>query len=180
MRIRRLFTAFSITSLCALSFCIAPAWAEPLPGTKPLVIEQPLDVIMVDGIDRFALRETADSVERREKLWNRDFSSAEAYEKSVAPNREHLRTILGVVDPRIEARAIEHVATNFQSALVARGPHSNVLAVRWQVLDGVTAEGLLLQPGDDPVARVVALPAADWTPEMFAGLGEGVSDESPL
>ena len=179
MRIRRLFTACCITaSLCAFSCLIDPARAEPLAGTKPLEIDQPLDVIMVDGIDRFALREIADSVERREKPWNRDFSSAEAYEKSIQPNREHLRTILGVVDPRAQARAIEHIATNFQSALVARGPRYNVLAVRWPVLEGVTAEGLLLQPGDDPVARVIALPDADWTPEMFCGLAEGVSPET--
>src|SRR5260370_19811514 len=79
-----------------------PAWADPLPGTKPLVIDQPLDVIMVDGIDRFALRETALSVASRAALWNRDYSSREAYEKSAAPNREHLRAILGAVDRRSE------------------------------------------------------------------------------
>jgi cephalosporin-C deacetylase-like acetyl esterase len=164
----------------AIFSCLSAARAEPLPGTKPLVIDQPLDVIMVDGIDRFALREIAASVERRKQLWNRDNSSSQAYAESVAPNREHLRTILGAVDPRPEAKAIEHVATNFQSALIARGPHYNVLTVRWPVLDGVTAEGLLLQPGGDPRARIVALPDADWTPEMFAGLAEGVADDSQL
>jgi len=158
----------------------SPAWADPLARTKPLDIDQPLDVIMVDGIDRFALRETALSIERREKLWNRDFSSPSAYEESIAPNREHLRTILGAVDPRVEAKAIDFVATNFQSALIARGPTYNVLTVRWNVLDGVTAEGLLLTPGDAPIARVVALSDADWTPEMFAGLAEGVAAESQL
>jgi hypothetical protein len=161
-------------------FWVSTAKADPLTGTKPLVIDQPLDVIMVDGIDRFALREIVSSVERRQKLWNRDSSSPEAYAQSIAPNREHLRTILGVVDPRVEARAIEHVATNFQSALVARGPHYNVLAVRWPVLDGVTAEGLMLQPEGAPVARIVALPDADWTPEMFAGLAGGVAEDSQL
>jgi dienelactone hydrolase len=164
----------------AVLFRVATAQADPLAGTKPLVIDQPLDVIMVDGIDRFALREIAASVERRQKLWNRDTASPEAYAQSIAPNREHLRTILGVVDPRVEAKAIEHVATNFQSALVARGPHYNVLAVRWPVLDGVTAEGLLLQPEGAPVARIVALPDADWTPEMLAGLAGGVAEDSQL
>jgi dienelactone hydrolase len=148
--------------------------ADPLPGTKPLTIDQPIDVIMVDGIDRFALRELAASVEKRSALWNRDYSSPEAYEKSVSANRDHLRTILGIVDARIPARAIEFVATNFQPALIARGSHYNVLTVRWQVMPGVTAEGLLLQPGDEPVARIVALPDADWTPEIFTGLAEGV------
>ncbi|HEY3964624.1 MAG TPA: hypothetical protein VGM05_08760 [Planctomycetaceae bacterium] len=159
------------------SRCLA---ADTLPGTKPLTIEQPLDVIMVDGIDRFALREIAASVRNRESLWKRDYSSRAAYEQSVTANREHLRTILGAIDGRVSARAIELIGTNFQPPLVARGPHYNVLAVRWQVLDGVTAEGLLLQPGDDPVARIVALPDADWTPEMFAGLAPGVPEGSQL
>ena len=83
--------AFCIAVFC----CTSAAWADPLAGTKPLAIDQPLDVIMVDGIDRFALREIAASVERREKLWSRDFSTPAAYEKSIAPNRERLRTILG-------------------------------------------------------------------------------------
>jgi cephalosporin-C deacetylase-like acetyl esterase len=158
-----------------------PARADPLPGTKALAIDQPLDVIMVDGIDRFALREVAASVERRNAFWKQDFSSREAYESKVAaPNREHLRTILGAVDSRVEVKGIELIGTNFQSALVARGPHYNVLAVRWQVLAGVTGEGLLLTPADEPVARVVALPDADWTPEMLAGLAEGVPEHSQL
>ncbi len=173
--------ALWIAVFCATSLgSTSRAWADPLAGTKSLDIDQTLDVIMVDGIDRFALRETALSVDRREKLWKRDFSNPAAYETSIAPNREHLRTILGVVEPRVEAKAIDFVATNFQTALVARGPTYNVLTVRWNVLEGVTAEGLLLQPGDAPVARVVALPDADWTPEMFAGLAEGVADESQL
>ena len=175
-------TSWERAAACGIAILLgaSAARADPLPGTKPLAIDQPLDVIMVDGIDRFALREIAASVELRQKLWNRSFASAEGYAESVAPNREHLRTILGAVDPRVEAKAIEHVATNFQSALIARGPHYNVLAVRWPVLDGVTAEGLLLMPEDPPKARVVALPDADWTPEMFAGLVQGFAEDSQL
>lgn len=176
MTIRGLIFALGIAGIVSSTL----RGAEPLAGTRPLVIDQPLDVIMVDGIDRFALRETAASVERRAALWNRDFASPEAYEKSVAPNREHLKTILGAVDPRVKPTAIELVGTNFQSALIARGPHYNVLAVRWQVLDGVTAEGLLLQMGEHPMARIVALPDADWTPETLAGLADGISEQSQL
>jgi len=170
-------SAISNLCLAVISGTTIPA-AEPLRGTKPLSIDQPLDVIMVDGIDRFALREIAASAERREKLWNRDTSSAAAWEKSVAPNREHLRTIVGAVDPRVEARAIEMVATTFQNALIGRGDGYNVLAVRWPVLEGVTAEGILLEPADPPVARIVALPDADWLPEQIAGLVPGVAPEA--
>jgi cephalosporin-C deacetylase-like acetyl esterase len=175
MPIRSAFAAL----LCLTSFAGGLALAgDPLPRTQPLEIDKPLDVIMVDGIDRFALKEIAASVERREKLWKRDTSSPEAYDKSVAPNREHLRTIIGAVDPRVEAKGLELVATNTQPAVVGQGKGYTVEAVRWPVLEGVTAEGLLLEPADPPIARIVAIPDADWTPEQIAGLADGVERES--
>jgi hypothetical protein len=85
-----------------------------------------------------------------------------------------LATILGVVDPRRPVPALELVSTTATPALVARGAGYDVFAVRWPVLDGVSGEGLLLQPHAPPVARVVALPDADWSPEMLAGLSPGV------
>ena len=34
---------------------------------------------------------------------------------------------------------------------------------------------MLLQPEGPPVARVVAIPDADWTPEMLTGLAPGIT-----
>jgi len=42
----------------------------------------------------------------------------------------------------------------------------------------VDAEGLLLEPTREAVARVVALPDADWSPEMLVGLTPGVPPEA--
>lgn len=151
--------------------------ADPLPGTQPLVMEQPLDVVMVDGIDRFALRELAASVERRAALWKRDFSSPEAYEKSITPNRDRLKVYIGAVDPRVPAKGLELIATTQQPAEVAKGAGFTVYQVRWPVLNGVTAEGLWLKPEKAPVARVIALPDADWTPEMLVGLTPGATTQ---
>jgi len=153
---------------------------EPLPGTAPLVLDRPLDVVMVDGINRFAERALAESVAQRAQRWHRDFSSPQAYEKSVAPNRERLRTILGVVDERVKPDAFELVTTTAAPSKLATGGSYTVHAVRWRVLPGVTAEGLLLEPNAPPVARVVALPDANWTPEVFAGLSGGVAMVSQL
>jgi hypothetical protein len=50
-----------------------------LPGTAPLTIQQPLDEVMVEGLDRFCLRELAASREGRAARWNRDFANAQAY-----------------------------------------------------------------------------------------------------
>lgn len=69
--------------------------ADRIPGTQKLVMSDPLDVVMVNGIDKFALRELDDSPNRREAWWKRDYSSAEAYSKSVAANRQRFLTSIG-------------------------------------------------------------------------------------
>ena len=62
--------------------------------------------------------------------------------------------------------------------LVAETETYKVYAVRWPVLPGVDGEGLLLEPKGKIVAQVIALPDADWTPEMLVGLAPGVPKES--
>ena len=86
---------------------IATHGAEPeatLPGTKPLTIEGNLSAKMLEGLHRFAERKIDESVKRRAKLWQRDFSSTEGYEKSLLSNRERFRQIIGVVDDRVPVK----------------------------------------------------------------------------
>src|SRR5262249_60955310 len=94
--------------------------------------------------------------------------------RSSNPARKRPRRILGVVARRITAVEMEYVATSTQPALVAETDAYKVYAVRWPVLEGVDGEGLLLEPKGKPVASVVAIPDADWTPEMFIGMAPGV------
>ena len=162
--------AFVVTFLAAPAFAQAPAKIVALPNTKPLTIKKPLDEVMVDGINRFAERELKKSVERRRQMWNRNYGSRAAYEKSIAENRERLIRYLGMVDLRVKQPRFEIVSTSTQPAKKAKAPQYNVRYVRWQVLDGVTAEGLILDPPGTPQARVIAIPDADWTPEQFAGV----------
>src|SRR5207248_11577850 len=137
---------------------------EPLEGTKPLTMEGDIASQLVAGVDRFLLRKIEESVERRARHWKRDFSSAEAYNKSIEPNRKRLAHILGVRDPRVPFDAPELVATTSQPALVGRGTNYEVLAVRWPAFGDVHGEGLLLVPAKGkPVADVVAIPDADVT-----------------
>lgn len=171
MRAHGFSFALSLTCLLGATFALQ---ADPLPGTKPLTLEQSLDVFMIDGIDKFCLRELAASVESREKLWKRDYTSIPAYIKSIEENRKRFKTIIGAVDPRATTDGLDYVSTNLQNEIVAQGKGYTVAAVRWKVLDGVTAEGLVLQPKAQPIARVIAIPDADWTPEMIAGLAPGL------
>ncbi|MDR3674705.1 MAG: dienelactone hydrolase family protein [Acidobacteriota bacterium] len=158
----------------------APSPPAPvqLPGTEPLTREGDLAAQMVEGIHRYLARQTAASVQKREAHWNRDYSSRTAYEASVAPQRERFRQIIGLIDPRVPFLAPELEITVGGPSLVAAGDGYKVLSVRWPVLEGVDAEGLLLEPAGTPLARVVALPDADWSPEMLAGLAPGVPAEA--
>ncbi len=147
----------------------------PLPETNLLTLEGDIASVMVTGIDRFLLREIDLSVERRAAYWKRDFTTAQSYDASIEPNRQRLRHIVGARDERISFDAPEIVGTTSQSPLVGRGEGYEVFAVRWPAFGDVHGEGLLLLPYNrKPLADVVAIPDADQTPEMIAGLAEGV------
>jgi dienelactone hydrolase len=150
--------------------------AEPLPNTKPLTDEGNLATKMVAGMHKYLDRELAASVEKRQTFWKPDLSSAANYDKSTAPNRERLRKLLGVVDPRLPPH-LEYVGGPDSPALVAEADRYKVYAVRWAVLPGIDGEGLLLEPRAKAIANVVALPDADATPEEMVGLdGDALVD----
>ena len=145
-----------------------------LSGSQPLTMTGDLAVVLVDRVDHFLLDRLQQSIQDRQHFWSRDMSSSEAYEKSVAANRADLRRCLGVVDPRLAAPRIELLSVKPASSCLAKGAGFSVYPVRWAVWDGIFGEGLLLEPDGAPVARVVALPDADQTPEMLAGLEPGL------
>ncbi|MEX2173267.1 MAG: hypothetical protein WD872_02830, partial [Pirellulaceae bacterium] len=159
---------------------------EPLAGTEPLTMEGDIAAQMVAGVDKFLLREIDLSVERRAKHWQRDFSSPEAYNKSIEPNRQRLAKILGVVDERVKFDAPELVGTSKTTRSVSeghplavgRGENYEIFAVRWPVVRDVHGEGLLLVPKGEKVADIIAIPDCAQTPEQICGLAEGVPSES--
>lgn len=140
-----------------------------LENTRPLDGQGPLDEKMLDGLHVFIDRKLAASIETRGRHWSRDFSSTAAYETSVEPNRRRFRTIIGLVDERLPP-SMERYGDDHNPALVAETPSFRVFQVRWPVVEGVTGEGLLIEPRREPAGHVVAVPDADQTPEMVAGL----------
>jgi dienelactone hydrolase len=172
------------SALEALVLCLAPALLaeEPavLPGTKPLSAKGDLSAQMRAGIDRFISSDAEQAARKRDRYWNRDFSSAEAYARSIAPNRERLRRMIGLVDARVPFCDPEVIATTAAPALIAETDAFRVFAIRWPVLDGVSGEGLFLQPKEEPKACVVALSDADQTPEQLAGLSAGLPPEAQI
>lgn len=165
-----------LACLLGLASAAEPAASvEPLPGTQPLTWTDDLASRLVDGVDRFLLGKLQASVAERAKHWQRDFSSAEAYQKSIEPNRKRLAHILGLRDERVAFAGPEFIAATAQAVEVGRGPGYKIFTVRWPVIRRIHGEGLLLIPdGKPPAARIVAIPDADQTPEMICGLTEGV------
>ncbi len=84
---------------------------------------------------------------------------------------------IGVVDPRVPV-AMERFGEDDDGALVAETPAYRIYQVRWPVLDGVSGEGLLLEPRSRPIGHLVALPDADQTPEQIVGLTTGVAPQA--
>jgi dienelactone hydrolase len=136
---------------------------------------------MLDGIHRDLLAQTRQQVAERPRLWSRDFSSAANYEQSVAANRERFRRMIGAVDERVPARDPELKAAFASQTEIAQSSRYTIYAIRWHVFAPVTSDsggmkamGLLLQPKGPLLARVVAIPDADCTPEMLAGIEPGI------
>jgi dienelactone hydrolase len=149
------------------------------PGTAPLTWEGDIASRLVEGVDRFLLKELEKSIDRRAQHWRRDNTSAATYQQSLEPNRQRLAHITGIRDARVSFDALELLGTTSQPAMVGQGAGYKVFAVRWPVIGDIHGEGLLLTPVNrEPVADVIAIPDADLTPEAIAGLIEGVPPSS--
>src|SRR5687767_5957614 len=171
--------ALVLIALTGSSRCVAANDALALPGTQPLTMDGDIASQLVEGVDRFLLRQIEASVNARQGHWKRDLSWPEAYGKSLEPNRQRLAHILGVRDARVAFDAPDIVGTTARPALVGKGAGFEVFVVRWPAFGDVTGEGLLLVPTEGkPVADVVAIPDCTKTPEQLVGLVAGVPRES--
>jgi dienelactone hydrolase len=130
----------------------------------------------MDGAHRFIDKQIQAARVKRTQYWKYNTSSNQAYETSVAENRQKLRTIIGAVDTRLPVR-MERFGDDANPALVAEAAKYRVFQVRWSVLDGVFGEGLLVQSKRKPLAYIVVVPDADQTPEQLLGLSPGLNPQ---
>src|SRR5688572_25579189 len=162
----------------AESFRQFPPAAGPLPQTTPLEWpEEDLSARMMDGAHRFVEAEIAATRARSSRFWQYERSSPAAWNQSIDANRARLREIIGVVESRVPA-IVERYGDDDNPALVAAAERYRVYQVRWPVLDGISAEGLLVEPVNrTPSAHVVVVPDAGQTPEDVLGLTSALPRE---
>ncbi|MBT4817408.1 MAG: hypothetical protein HON70_17015, partial [Lentisphaerae bacterium] len=150
-------------------------------GTQVLPVNPDPAGSMVDGIHRFLDQATDTARATRAAHWARDLSSHEAYTMSTEPNRTHLAEIIGAADPRLPvvmSTPLVPRPSRPNSASQSGRSCGTARAVAWTVMEGVTAEGLLLEPDGHAHASVIALPDCDTPPEALAGLVPGVPERA--
>lgn len=181
-----------------------------LAETQPLEITQPLDEVMVDGLQRYALRAIEQAASTRNDLWERNYSALDRFADSVQGNREEFARLIGVVDPRVTQLSpgtvlLKQAISSTDSTMAAAGGPSNtsiptgdassasftVRFVQWDVLPGVTGTGLILEPSSELLAKlpaasatgrtyVIVVPDADWSPDQLLGERDAKGCPTPL
>jgi dienelactone hydrolase len=102
----------------------------------------------------------------RGQKWHRDFSSPEAYERSVEPNREHFRKSLG-------GWCWERVDPGLVREPVAELPGFRVERLSYTIFEEVRTDALLLVPeGRGPFPAVLCQVGVNGAPETILGFTE--------
>lgn len=166
-------SSFLILVISLLVFNLKLSGQQNFPFTaSPLTEKGDLSAKMVEGVGRFLLKETEKQKEHRSEAWQFDFSSENGFDQSISAQRSLLSKRLGVVEERVPSH-IEILTNSKAAGLKAfkiELPKCTISAIHWQVLDGLSAEGILVQPKGKVTARVVMIPDADVTPEVLAGM----------
>ena len=156
--------------------------AKTLSGTSILDIPGDVASELVDGVDRFLLKELNKSIQNRVALWPKPNESAlktadnSAYEAAIQPLREELRVRIGMIDARVKCEAFTMQSNagpvDGDSIWVAANETCKIVSVRWRIFDGVDATGLLVVPNGEIRFSAVVVPDAGQTPERLCGLDE--------
>lgn len=167
------------------------ALPDVMAGTKPLAAEKDRSIMILDNAHAFIEGKITQSEAQRSRYWKRDFTSREAYEKSVEPNRRRFMKSIGIEDKHQPptsfklqfkeehpAVAMEIFSKDGDPQIIAETSTYRVYQVRWPVLNRLHGEGLLLQPKGKIAGNVVAIPDADQTPEQLAGMAGGIDNAS--
>jgi len=137
-----------------------------MPGQDPVFTGAEVDPLrrkLYEAYDAWLEAENRRAYAARGARWNRDFSSPEAYTRSVALNREHLRAMIGGWPwPRgpLHARLERFAATPTYTA-------DRVFFISFA---DVEVDAILLRPkGRGPVPAVLAQHGVNHAPEQICG-----------
>ncbi|HTN06814.1 hypothetical protein [Agriterribacter sp.] len=169
------YIACLVSTLAVLLHGVAQQ-AIPFAST-PLNGNEDLSAKMVNGINDFLIQETGRRTLQRASRWQRHFSSVAAFERSIAKQRAELKTLLGVTDERIQP-VLQIATRNDLAPYTIVEKEYTVSAVRWTVMNNLSAEGILIMPAKKVKARAMIIPDAGIEPEALAGMLKGTGTGS--
>ncbi len=118
-----------------------------------------------DQMDRYFTRLVEEAAHTRMRQWRRDYSSLDAYRRSVAPNRTRFFEMISAFqDERTALEPHEEILVEDDSLTIRR--------VRLKIVPEVEAYGLLLMPrgASGRMPAVIAQHGFGGSPETVAGL----------
>lgn len=125
---------------------------------------------MVSGIGTWLDIKTIEIQSLRNQNFLADANKIAVDAKSFEQKKQTLKKILGIVSyPKVK-NDFELLETLTKPALIYENQQYKILKIRWQVVEGLHGEGLLIEPKGKPLAQIVAIPTPDVTPEGFCGL----------
>ncbi|MGB4711379.1 MAG: dienelactone hydrolase family protein [Fuerstiella sp.] len=187
MQVRGRTIAFAAATIVVVLLCFSPAQllAQVEIDSKPLAESGDLASMMVDGIDRFLLKQ----IQSQKLIRNADWLKNSPDDAWRDLKRDRLREILGARDTRMSPD-LHLIVTPGDSGQLHQADRYTVYRVRWNVLcdpaptaknlPSIQGEGLMLVPSGMPTAFAVVVPDADETPEQLCGLASGLESEHQI
>lgn len=125
---------------------------------------------MVSGIGTWLDAKTLENQTLRNEKFLSNAKKDSLDPKVLDQKRLTLKKILGIIDSPKTAEDLELLETLNKPALIFENKQYKILKIRWQVIEGLHGEGLLIEPKGKPIAQIVAIPPPDIIPESFCGL----------
>jgi dienelactone hydrolase/pimeloyl-ACP methyl ester carboxylesterase len=150
-----------------------PWGGDVLPGTQPLVLNEPLHQLMVREISQFAEAELARFQNERDADWLPQGNDPPV--RTPAEARELLAQLIGVVDPAYNSSPL-------YTRVLQTVEERRIEAVRWDVAEGLTGEALAIRHPALPPLRpaIILLGDADQSPESLLGWGDSSQVETHI
>lgn len=164
---------------------IDPAAVTILPGTDRLTLQGDIASELVSGVDRFLLKQLDESVKTRVANWPKPNAPDASYVAAVEQLRSDYARRIGLVDSRVPATGwvIENPLASLPQATASEALYSDdemrIEQVRWPVLEGFDAKGLLIIPKTVRFGAVL-IPDASQMPESLCGIGKDSTTDALL
>ncbi|MSR49154.1 MAG: hypothetical protein CK551_08480 [Planctomycetaceae bacterium] len=90
--------------------------------------------------------------------------------KALEKKKQTLKSILGIIDSTNKTEDLELLETLIKPALIYENKQYKIFKIRWNVVEGLHGEGLLVEPKEKATAQIISIPPPDISPESFCGL----------